>query len=494
MTSLPKLLLIICLAFCLRLYHLTSPLADWHSWRQADTASVALEYSKHGLDLLHPKYLDLSSIPSGKSNPQGYRMVEFPLIPGLVSSLASIILPHFPTLEIHYLYRFVNLLISLFSLVFLYAIIALFNHPRLALWTAFIYAVLPFNLYYSRTTLPEVALVCFSLAAVYFGLKVIFHPHRSSLLAHTLFASLSLIIKPTAIFYLVVVWYVILRHTTFKQFIRRFLLPFCLASLPLIIWRLWITQYPEGIPANLWLLNGNGIRLKGAWFRWLFADRLSRLILGYWGLIPLGFGFINLLSYNQPVFNLIASLKQLLLRFHHSDSQPPHLSRFIVVWMISLLAYLIIFATGNVQHDYYQYLLIPLIATLIAAGFDYLYSQNNPASCLLASCSLCFMLAFSWYEVRGFYQINHPEIIVAGQTVAQLTPADALVIAPYQGDTAFLYATKRRGWPIGGDIDAKIKAGASYYVTINKNDEYLDLTHDYQTIAETSSFALIKLQ
>ena len=39
------------------------------------------------------------------------------------------------------------------------------------------------------------------------------------------------------------------------------------------------------------------------------------------------------------------------------------------------------------------------------------------------------MFAFSWYEVRGRYQINHYSIVDAGRAVDRLTPKDAVVLA-----------------------------------------------------------------
>src|SRR5207302_6010614 len=62
-------------------------------------------------------------------------------------------------------------------------------------------------------------------------------------------------------------------------------LPICV--LPLVLWRQWILQYPEGIPANAWLLNGNGIRFRPAFFRWIFYERLTKLISGYLGIVIL---------------------------------------------------------------------------------------------------------------------------------------------------------------------------------------------------------------
>ena len=62
-----------------RLYKLDSPVADWHSHRQADTASVTRLFAQNGINFLIPKYHDLSNVQSGQENPQGYRMVEAPI-------------------------------------------------------------------------------------------------------------------------------------------------------------------------------------------------------------------------------------------------------------------------------------------------------------------------------------------------------------------------------------------------------------------------------
>ena len=59
----------------------------------------------------------------------------------------------------------------------------------------------------------------------------------------------------------------------------------------------------------------------------------------------------------------------------------------------------------------------------------------------------------------------------AGRAVDRLVPKDAKVIAPYGGDTAFLYQTNRQGWPMGIEIEKLIKLGAQYYVNVNFGPE-----------------------
>src|SRR3989344_529251 len=73
------LVAILLLAFAVRLYKIDNPVADWHSWRQADTSSVTRIYVEQGIDILHPRYQDISFLQSGKYNPEGWRFVEFPI-------------------------------------------------------------------------------------------------------------------------------------------------------------------------------------------------------------------------------------------------------------------------------------------------------------------------------------------------------------------------------------------------------------------------------
>ena len=146
-------------------------------------------------------------------------------------------------------------------------------------------------------------------------------------------------------------------------------------------------------------------------------------------------------------------------------------------WGISILLYLTVFATGNVRHDYYQVLTIPIISIFVARGISSLiqfaqYSRNTVITGLFLIIAIIFMEMFGWYHIRDFYNINHPEIVEAGRAVENKTNDRSLVIAPYNGDTAFLYQTKRRGWPVVElPINELIDEGAQYYVSVNYDEQ-----------------------
>jgi len=466
---------IIVLALLLRLHQINTPLADWHSWRQADTAAVTRRYVQEGIDLLHPRYDDLSSIPSGLDNPNGYRMVEFPFVNAL-TAWAYNFTSASNWLEVHQFSRIISIIFSLGSLVFLYGLVQRLSGHRQAWLTALIFAVLPYNIFYSRVVLPEVALVFFSTGAVYFLVKKVLDKKTIwswEYWASAIFAALALLLKPYAVFLALPLAYLKFKHHGFKLIKNpASYLYLLIAILPLILWRLWITQFPEGIPAFTWLLNGNNIRFKGSFFRWIFADRFGRLILGYFGLIPFALGILKKTSQSEG-------------SFYH-------------LWLLAILAYLFTFATGNVQHDYYQIITIPIISIFVAKGLLFLInppaSFSKTASYLLLVTSSLFMIAFSWFHIRDFFNINHPEIIEAGNAANQILPPDAKVIAPYLGDTAFLYQINRRGWPISSNIKELINRGATDYVTTTFDDQANLLLSSCKPSIKTETFAIISLR
>ncbi len=450
-----SLLLIFISAFALRLYHLNFPVADWHSWRQSDTAAVERNFEKFGFDPLRPRYDDLSNIQSGKDNPRGWRMVEFPLYQSVAYVGRQIV----PTISSEVWLRLVTITASAGTAAFIGLLAGFFP--------GIVFAVLPYSMYYGRTILPDSSMVFLAVLSVYLI-------YKNHLIPSAVAAALALLVKPTAIFLLLPIPYLLYRKFSFskKMFIGLFVY-LIIGLLPLWGWRQWILQFPEGIASFTWLLNAGDIRFKGAWFHWLFAERIGKLILGYWGLIPLGLGLIMPgIKKEDWIFRL---------------------------WLLGSLAYLVVLAAGNVRHDYYQILLLPVICIYAGKGFAVFWKNDyfsSFASRLLFVTCLLFMLAFSWFTIRTFYWINRPEIVEAGKAADAMLPTDAKVIASYNGDTTFLYQIKRQGWPLGFDIATKIYMGATHYVTVSPTDadgETMALASEYTVLVRNDKFAIIDL-
>jgi hypothetical protein len=470
---------ILLLAFVLRLYRIHYPLLDWHSWRQADTASVTREYLKADqIDLLHPKYHDLSSIPSGTANPEGYRMVEFPLINGLIAQFLRFSQSLDFSFDLVIVSRLFSILASLLAIYALYRLIKLIDNQTLALLTAFIYAVLPYAIFYGRAILPEPFMLAFSLLSLWQWAEFCRHESQKEKLKKKngwfhylialLFLALAALLKPFVVFlapvYLAIAW-----HFLGKKVFRKTAFYFfpLLAFLPLLFWRQWMANFPTGIPASNWLFNQNNIRLRPAWWRWLFYERLTKLFLGFTGLILL-------------LTNLCKAGHSLVI---------------YAAWWISIFLYFVVLASGNIQHDYYQNLMIPIVAISLARGSLILrYKFKKPLiGNLVLTVIISSSILLSAQKIAGNFNVNTWEYREAGQAVDRLTSQDALVIAPAMGDTAFLFQTNRRGWPIGFAIEEKIASGATIYVSINDDKERRVLAEKYQTLEVGERYLILDL-
>lgn len=466
-----QLFLVLLLALILRLYRIDNPVADWHAFRQADTASVTREFVKADkIDLLRPKYQDLSNIQSGFDNLEGYRMVEFPFI----NAFHALILRSIPSLDLVLLSRLSAVFTSLLTIYVLYQLVNEVSGKKLALLSAFVYAVLPYSVYYSRVILPEPYFLFFSTLSIWqfylFAKKRKFLNYLYALMGLALAALLKPFVAFLAPIYLIILWQ--FRSKKLFMDLRIYLFPL-LAFAPMFLWREWIKNFPTGVPVSDWLFNSvtvvdtKPIRFRPAWFRWLFYERIIKLFLGYFGTV---FLFSNLLKKNKDLY-------------------------FYGAWWLSVLIYFSVIATGNVMHDYYQNFILPIVAISIARGMIILHEKLN-RKIATPIVGLVFILGiyFSAKQVLGYFNVNHWEYIKAGAVVDQLVDKNALIIAPAMGDTQFLFQANRRGWPIGLSIEDKINKGASIYVSTSYDDEARELEQKHQVLAKTADYIIIDLE
>lgn len=459
------------LALFLRLYKIDNPVADWHSFRQADTASVSRNFIDKGVNLLVPTYHDNSNIQSGKDNPNGYRMVEFPLY----NYLHYLVYQAHPAWGVDMAGRLTSVFLSLISIYLVFLIGEKLSGFFVGWLAALFMSVLPFSIYYSRVILPEPLMIVSILASYWYLIKMSesqgFKKRFFLFLSSVLFA-LAILVKPFAVFFALPHAAIIFRSWAKGEIAALDVIIFSIFGLyPFIWWRKHILNYPQGVPASDWLLNSTGIRFRPAWFRWLFGERLGKLILGLYGT-----GFLTL--------GLIAKPKDEGISYW--------------LWAIGILLYFSIVAGGNVQHDYYQAIIIPFICFFLAKGAALMLSLSQTTysrflTILMTVTIFVSMLSLSWYEVKGWYQVNNWPIVEAGKEVDRLAPKDAKVIAPYNGDTAFLYQTHRAGWPIGYDIEDKMLKGATYYVSVSYDDEARALEKKYTLVEKNDRFIIIKL-
>jgi len=473
--------LLLVLAIIPRLYKIDIPLADHHSWRQADTAAVARNFIKEDWNFLKPTIDNMTNLSDASTpNPQRLFMVEPPIYQTIIAIFYKIFGIKEP------LARLVSIVFSLGSIIFLYLIVKEFIEEKTALWTDFFFSVLPYSVYYSRVILPEPFMIFCCLAFVFYFIKWLDKNSFFNLILLIIFGALALTQKVYPFFLSLPLFYLLFRKFSFSLLKQKQVWVIAiLIVIPIILWRLWINHFPEGIPPNEWLLNQGDIRFKGAFFWWIFAKRIGELILGFWGLIPLGIG--------------------LVIKPNKKEGW------FFYLWLLSNILYITVFAAGNVTHDYYQIPLIPIFSIFLAKGVTFLLDKNNLlihhwlSKGLLTVCIL-FTLAFSWYQVRDYYNIQGG-VDLAGQAVDQLTQKDALILTGDTNDATLLYNTNRHGWTggyasyfpnISGSIEKIRQMGGTVYVTTQWNslaqtDFGKYMTANYSVIKQTDQYIIFNL-
>jgi len=458
------------LSFVVRLYRIDEPLADWHAWRQADTAAVSRNFVQDGINVLYPRYDDISNIQTGFNNPEGYRFVEFPLY----NAIHAFFVRQMPIFTIEVWGRLLTALVSTSAVLGIYLVGKRIMGTGGALAAGFAYGLLPYSIYYGRVILPDPHMTALVVWGSYAFFRAVENKSLFWWCLSALLSAAALLIKPFAAFFFPVYLAVAWRRWGRSIWKRWEIWTFGVAVLiPIALWRWWITQYPEGVPSFWWLLNGGDIRFTGAYFYWIFAERISKLILGYWGGVLLFLG----------VYVAFAQKGKSLL----------------VGWVVSSLLYLVVIARGNVQHDYYQILLLPTISLLIGAGVDALMMRTQTLRERIVGV-LCILLiagascAFGWYQVRDYFNINNPSISIAGEYVRQNTSEDALIVAPYGGDTTLLYALDRKGWPaMQNGLPQLARMGADYLLLINPSEGDRGIQKEYPLVHEQKEFMLFKL-
>ncbi len=466
------LILIFLLSFALRTYRIDNPIADWHSWRQADTAAVARNFATQGVNFLYPQNHNFfKQNPNDLPNPNRYFLNEFPLYNAAVAGVYKIF-----GIEERYA-RLVSVFMASLTGVFLYLLVEKHSSKLAAYLSAFFWAVLPYNIYYGRVVMPDPTFIFFSVLSLYL---ISLWTEKEGLI-WAIFSGMALtlgmLVKPYTIFLGLPAAYLIFKKWGLKSFKKPEVYLFGMVSLlPFLAWRWHINQHPEGMFGSNWLINATEIRFKGAFFRWIIFDRMNRLIFATGGFVLFFFGLVAKKNKDEALF--------------------------FFSWLVAIAAYITFFAMGNVTHDYYQMPLVPIGCYFMAKGVEFLVVKKRNFfeqifNIGLALALILLMLAFGWYEVRGFFSINRWEIVEAGREVDQIVPQGAKVIAPYNRDPAFLYQTNRNGW--SGlrnmeELKEYMQEGATHYVSVDFDEMTNELMQACQAMERTDKYVIIDLQ
>lgn len=430
------LLFLLTLALSLRLYNISAPLIGTHSWRQSDTAAMSRNFYRNGYNLFFPE-IDWGGI-------HGYCETEFPIYSFIVALLYKVFGAH------DFLGRLTSTVCFIVLIYFLYKLVLNYFNHRVAFWACFVYAILPLNIFYSRTFQPESMLLMCCVIGIYYFSNWLDSEKHIDLILSCVFVSLACLIKVLPIIYLgIPILYLAWTKFGIKLFSKFSLWAYSIFTIGSVF--LWYSH-----AHNIFLEYGNTFGFS--------ADTTNRydysilLTLSFWTELIFRTIFRHFAIFCFPIFIVGLFIARKREREYVFD-----------VWLVSVMLTQILVPVTSVVHEYYQLpFMIPAVV-FIGKACDRYFNTNRKA---IVTCLCLALVTGSIIYATGYMSVEKPEqseLIKLADQIKSITPKDALVISSTGGDPTLLYLSDRQGWLIDRDINEKYisskqKLGAKYLV------------------------------
>ncbi len=333
------LLLLIILPF--RLYKIDQPLVNITNFRQAQTATIALNYYQHGINLFQS---ELDIFGKGKEK---YLTLEFPLYEAIVALLYKL----FSSSDMWG--RVVSLIAGIIGGWYLYKLVFLIFKDRiLSFLSCFFYFFAPLNMYHQKDFLIEATVVSFLIAAAFYFCDWVKNSSSKSYFLAMILLIIGFIQKGMygPFWLLPLSFYFLQKKQPDKSLMVRLIL---LVFIPLTALFLWQNHMNQ---VNIASGHEYFTTINRGHLEWNFGTIADRLSVSLW------------LFRLQNIINGIF-LKPGILLFLIGLFAAKKLKnyRFLYFWFISEIIYFLLFFKIQ-SHIYYQMVMIPVISIFMASG------------------------------------------------------------------------------------------------------------------------------
>ncbi len=467
MTRVGPALALAALALTLRCYGLTAPLLDYHSWRQADTASIARNYAANGYRLPYPQ------VDWGGRTP-GYVESEFPLYTYGLALLYGIFGTH------DWLGRLLTALYGAAAVVALYGLarsvgkggmgeapiekpthfpndLGMLHRGRAAIYAGATLALMPFPLYFGRTVMPDTLMLLTAILAIWTFRRWTERPSTGRLAVALLCGALAPLAKtPNLVIVAVPLAYLLWRRRAVWRARMPLLLYGASFALPSLLW-MWHARTLASDPRLSFGIGEKLFDLR------LLADPQFYRLLAVWSIEHV----ITLAGLPFFILGLTPSARQrqhgIWKRegvedpssiLHPPSSMPPQESDVAWLphaWLLGVVLFLGAGAAGVVGQDYYILPLAGPAAWLVGAGLDRAQrlverrTAGARVSWLVPALGLAALAALSLWRIAPLYQTADFYQTLGRRLDLALPPGARVgVVAPAVSE--ILYYGERKGW------------------------------------------------
>ena len=435
-------------ALLLRLFNITKPIIGINTWRQADTAAMSRNFIEYDGNILHPQ-IDWAGVPPSQVE------AEFQIYT-YITSIGYRIFGVNPIIP-----RLFSIACSLLSMLFLYLMIKKYAGEKAALWSVFIYAVLPLNILFQNQVQPEPLMLMSIAGGLYFFDRWIDEEAILLLVVSAILVSIACLIKPTSLHIAFPIVYLCWKKYHGKMFIRPELFLYAGFTLAVVIaWYYYAHQIKiqTGQTFGIWEYGedkwGNW-KLVSTWNFWntIIFSRLAERHFTWLGFPILVFGIYSWRKNTARLFD---------------------------VWALSTIIYVIIVARGNYVHAYYQFpLIFPAVYYMGTVCARYCVPgnlTNKPSFVLHILLIGMFILSGVIYaQALNKQDTSTDTMYLLSEDIRRTIPKETPMVIVDQQDPVVFYNSHTKGWhlPINNfdslHISMVARKGAKYLALIHSD-------------------------
>jgi len=404
------LVLILVFGIGVRLKNFNALPIDAHPMRQTDTECVAYFLYTGKSSFFKP----ISCLIRPVSNVNGYFFLEMPFYQSLIATSYKIF-GYYPSSA-----RIVNLVLYLLGSWAMYGLMSKWWNKKMGLMGVFIFSFVPGSIFFVGHAIhPDALAVSFIWISLFFGWKYQENGNYKNLLLAGLFLGISVASRPFGLICLPLLFYFLFLR---KSNIRDYLIILILSVGIYAWWQWWTRNLGIDMSWENWVLAGRE--------KFLVFENVKKLI---WknvigetmGKVVSGLAGVGL------IVGLIKKDKKMIP---------------LIVWLVGVIAYWFIAPDGNLTHQYYADVYIPLVVILATIGLNFIFEKSK----ILAILIIPFLI-YNGIRTSNYHFDDRGKLaeVVVAKEIEKLIPEDKKIIYLAKGDSIPLSLSHRQGWILG---------------------------------------------
>lgn len=418
-------------ALGLRLWHITNPLLDEHSWRQTGSAVVIKNYMSNANFFQPTTNFDYRY-------PMAYGLYEY-----LAGSLARVVGMS------DLLCRLFSLFVYMTGFVYLYRLVKRFFNGQTAVWTSVFFAFFPVSAFYARACQPDPNMVGCSIVFLYYYTLWVDSKKPGLLVASIILANLTFLFKIPSLFLMVPAFGYLLLKDGLKAVIDWRWYAFFILSVSFPLFFHWYVPIATGGAIQSALLEQDKWGGAPIWLNFNF----------WWkAFLPWG----NLWEYHFMHTGYILLILGLFKKVQRREQW------FFYYWIGGVSLFFILVAKG-MHHEYYSLPMMPIgcvfIGRFVADFYDKKAERLSAGgwkkfSVYLVGFMIFYAFVFSMIRLHDRYTCNMNYMTLA-QVVKEHSADSDHVLIMSKSEPEVLYYAWRRGANVNNyaDFEKYVAAG-----------------------------------